>query len=97
MAYKVIVSPKAQEEFYDAIDYYNDVSAIVPEKFVGAIQKAYHNLSVDPFFGIRYHKIRAIPVKGFPYLLFFIVDEQNFEVIVLSCFHTSKNPHKYPY
>jgi hypothetical protein len=40
--------------------------------------------------------MRAIPIKGFPYLLFFIVDDINQEVQIRACFHTSKNPGKYP-
>lgn len=96
MAYKINVSYKVQKEVYKAIDFYNDVSELVPAKFIDAIQETYLKLSVNPFYQIRKNTIRAIPVKGFPYLLLFSINEQNREVRILSCFHTSKNPRKYP-
>lgn len=96
MAYKVIVSFKAQMEFLDALEYYNDVSTLIPARFIAAIEETYIKLSVNPFYQIRRNSLRAIPVKGFPYLLFFSVNESDKVVKILSCFHTSKHPRKYP-
>lgn len=96
MAYKINVSCKAQREVYKAIDFYNDLSELVPAKFINAIQETYLKLSVNPFYQIRKNTIRAISIKGFPYILLFSINEPDKEVRVLSCFHTSKNPSKYP-
>lgn len=96
MAFKVVVSAKAHRQFSNAIEYYLEISPSIPAKFILAIENTYSKLSSNPFYAIRYKTVRAIPVKGFPYLLFFVIDEQNNEVKVLSCFHTSKSPGKYP-
>lgn len=96
MAYKISVSIKAQKEFHKAIDYYNEVSEFVPVKFINAIQETYFKLSINPFYEIRKNSIRAIPVKGFAFLLLLNINETNKEIKVLSCFHTSKNPQRYP-
>ena len=96
MAYKVIVSTRARRQFDKATDYYEDVSPLIPSKFIYAVADAYSKLSQNPYFVVRYKNVRAIPVKGFPYLLFFSIDKAIMEVKVLSCFHTSKNPRKYP-
>lgn len=96
MEYKIVVSSRARRHFVKAIDYYVDISPEIPAKFIHAVESAYKKLSQNPFFVIRYKNVRAIPLKGFPYLLFFYIDEITFEVKILSIFHTSKSPQRYP-
>jgi len=96
MEYKIAVSSKAHRQFVKAIDYYVEISPAIPAKFIRAIESAYSKLSQNPFFVVRYKNVRAIPVKGFPYLLFFCIDEITKEVKILSVFHTAKNPRRYP-
>lgn len=55
MAYKVIVSPRAQKEVENAIDYYALYSDNAPVNFILALREAYRLLETDPFseFGIK--------------------------------------------
>ncbi|MFP5438242.1 MAG: hypothetical protein ACLGH8_10675 [Bacteroidia bacterium] len=53
MAYKISVSFKAQMEFFDALEYYNDVRTLIPARFIAAIEETYIQLSVNPFYQIR--------------------------------------------
>ena len=96
MVYKVIVSLSAEKEIEGAIDYYSELSVDVPAKFLYQIEETYLILSDNPFFRIRYKNIRAVPVKGFPFMLFYSVIEDRELVIIYSCFHTAKSPRKYP-
>ena len=96
MAYKVIVSPSAEKEIEGAIDYYSELSLDVPAKFLNQVQETYRILSNNPFFRIRYKNIRAVQVKGFPFMLFYSVIEDKELIIIYSCFHTAKSPRKYP-
>lgn len=96
MEYKIVVSSKACRQFIKALDYYAEISLAIPAKFIYALESTYSRLSQNPFFAVRYKNVRAIPVKGFPYLLFFYVDEITKEVKIVSLFHTAKNPSKYP-
>jgi toxin ParE1/3/4 len=52
MAYKVIVSPRAQQEIEDAIDYYSLYSIDAPKHFKSSLLDAYETLSFNPFFRI---------------------------------------------
>ena len=94
MAYKIIVSPQAQIEIEDAFDFYSTKSEIAPSEFIIDIEDAYANLSVNPFYRIRYKNLRALPLKRFPFMLIFLIEEN--VVIIKACFHTSKNTSKYP-
>lgn len=94
MAYKVIVSPRAQKEIENAIDYYSQHSINAPYNFIESLKVAYSILEVDPFFRIRYKTVRSIKLKKYPYSLYFIINEKKSTVRVLSCFHDKRDPQK---
>ncbi|MCU0376397.1 MAG: type II toxin-antitoxin system RelE/ParE family toxin [Chitinophagaceae bacterium] len=96
MAYKVIVSPRAQKEIENAIDYYALYSVDAPLNYIAVLKDAYGKLETNPFFSIRYKNVRALKLKKFPHSLYFIINEDNNTVRVLSCFHHKRNPNKRP-
>ncbi len=96
MDYKIIVSPMAQIEIEDISEYYFQISFKILTKFYTELENAYKYLERNPHFQKRYKNYRAIPIKKFPYLLFFMIDETNKTIKVLSCFNTSRSPKKYP-
>ena len=96
MAYKIIVSPQAQREIENAIDYYALYSADAPTNFVAVVKEAYRTLEQNPFFRVRYKNIRALKLKMFPHSLYFTVHEDTNTVRVLSCFHNKRSPNKRP-
>lgn len=95
MAFKVIVSPLAQKNIEDTIDYYADRSVDAPKKIIIDLNEAYRVLSISPYHKIIYNNFRALPLKKFPFLLMFIISIEN-EVLIKACFHTSKSTKKYP-
>lgn len=96
MAYKLFISPRAQKEIENAIDYYALYSKDAPVNFIAAVKDAYTTLGTNPFFRVRYKNIRALKFKKFPHSLYFIVNEDKNTVRVLSCFHNKRNPNKRP-
>jgi toxin ParE1/3/4 len=96
MAYKLIVSPRAQKEIENAIDYYLLGNTEAPKKFITLLQSTYAILTENPFFSIRYKKVRALKIKKFPFSLYFEINELNNTVRILACFHNKQNPNKRP-
>ncbi|MBS1735101.1 MAG: type II toxin-antitoxin system RelE/ParE family toxin [Bacteroidetes bacterium] len=96
MAYKIIVSPRAQKEIENAIDYYALYSVDAPANFIATLKEAYSTLKINPFFKVRYKNVRALKIKKFPYSLYFVFNEDENTVRVLSCFHNKRNPNKRP-
>jgi len=96
MAYKIIVSPRAQKEIENAIDYYALYSSYAPKSFINLLNDAYLSLKKNPFFVVRYKNIRALKINKFPYSLYFVINESNHTIKVLSCFHNKRNPSKRP-
>jgi toxin ParE1/3/4 len=96
MAYKIIVSPRAQKEIENAVDYYALYSVNAPKKFIIELVKSYDILADNPFLTVRYKDVRALNMIQFPYSLFFVINENKQTVRVLSCFHNKRNPNKRP-
>ncbi len=96
MAYKIIVSPRAQNEIEEAVDYYSRNSIDAPEHFFSFLKNAFNELENKPFLRIRYKNIRAINIRKFPFLLYFVINERKKTVRILSCFHNKRNPGKRP-
>lgn len=49
MAYKIILSPRAQKEMENAIDYYVLYSADAPVNFIALLKESYSTLEIPPF------------------------------------------------
>ncbi len=96
MAYKIIVSPRAQKEIENAIDYYALYSSDAPVHFISLLKEAYETLETNFFFRVRYKNVRDLKIKKFPHSLYFIINEEKNTVRVLSCFHNKRNPNKRP-
>ena len=96
MAYNLIVSSRAQKEIANAVEYYALYSHDAPVKFITELNHTYDTLRTHPFFAVKYKNVRTLKLKGFPYSLYFIVNDKNNTVSVLSCFHNKQNPYKRP-
>ena len=96
MSYKLVILDRAQEEIDQAYDYYSQISSGVLRSFDEQLEKVYQSLEANPFYEIRYGKLRALPFKKFPFVVFFAVNEKSKTVYIYSVFHSSQNPEKYP-
>lgn len=96
MAYKVIISPRAQNEIEHAVDYYALYSKSVPTRFIESLEDAYQTLKVNPCFKLQYRNVRAFKIRKFPYSLYFTIDEDTNTVLVRSCFHNKRSPSRRP-
>jgi plasmid stabilization system protein ParE len=96
MAYKIYLSPRAQEEIENAIDYYAQNSSDAPSKFISSLDDAYNSLMSMPFYEVYYKNIRAFKLNKFPYSLYFVVNEESKAIKILSCFHQKLSPKKRP-
>ncbi len=96
MVYKLIISPRAQKEIENAIDYYSLYSKKAPQSFINFLNDAYSTLQTNPFFSIHYDKIRSLKINKFPFSIYFTINEIQKTVRVLACFHAKRNPNKRP-
>lgn len=96
MAYKIRYSDVAISNLDDAYEYYGQFSNSALKKFKANFKNSLKSLKSNPFFQIKYKAVRALPMKGAPYIILFEIDEDLKTVYILSVFCTHQNPEKYP-
>lgn len=97
MKYEVMLSPVAQANIRQAVEYYTlKVSEMVAENFLNELENVIKVIAINPFFQVYYNENRGFPMRKFPYIIIFKVDEALKTVFVKAIFHTSQNPEKYP-
>lgn len=92
MAFKIKVEPEALEDIQQGIDWYNEKQAGLGRKFLTEVKSCFKSLKINPFFQIRYDDVHCLPLKKYPYMLHFTVDEVDKLVVIRAVFNTHLNP-----
>ena len=94
MAFDLRLDIRVHEDIENATDYYFEKSVKVAEAFYDDIQNAYLALQKNPFFQFRYLDYRCLPLKVFPFMFHFTVNEKKKVVYIHALISTAKNPAK---
>jgi toxin ParE1/3/4 len=86
------INPQAKVDIQEHINYYNEQQSGLGARFHRAVKVAFKTIHKSPFFQIRYANVRCYPLKKFPIMIHFTVDENKNEIVVRAVFHTSQNP-----
>ena len=92
MTYIVVLDPRAIQDLQDAINHYDKRQPGLGEKFEKTLNKYLITLQKSPFFQIRYDDVHCLPLKKFPYMVHFTVDDKNRLITVRAVFHTARTP-----
>jgi len=96
MIFNLVIEPRAILDIQDAIDYYDSKRVGLGEHFYEIVDEYLNILAKNPFFEIRYKDYRALPIRKFPFIIFYFIDEKIKTVYIMSVFNTSLSPSKYP-
>jgi hypothetical protein len=92
MHYKLNIKPQAHRDIQEGIDWYNSQQPRLGIRFHTVIKQEFETLRKNPFFQVRYDGIRCLPLKKFPYMIHFVVEEENKRIVVLGIINTHKDP-----
>ena len=92
MEFKLKIEPQVYQEIQDCIDFYNERRNGFGRKFWIEISKTFKAIRKNPYFQIRYANVRCVPLKKFPFMIHFTLDEKKEEIIIRSLINTYKNP-----
>ncbi len=95
MDFTLVIAPKAIQDIQKAIDYYDGQQTGLGKRFEATLNKHLLILENKPFFHIRYDNVRCLPLKKFPYMIHFTINQDQKVVTVWAVFHTSLNPKKW--
>jgi plasmid stabilization system protein ParE len=95
MAYKIVISPLAHLDEYEAYEWYEIQSKGLGEKFLTTLETAYNKISQHPeHYGFIDDKkeLRDYLIHPFPFLIVYRVTGEIIEVITVH--HSKKHPSK---
>jgi plasmid stabilization system protein ParE len=95
MAFKVKIEPEARLDIQEAITWYNKQQKGLGKKFHADLLKHIDSLTKNPHFEIRYDTVHCLPLKKFPFMVHFTIDDAEKLVAVRAVFHTSLNPNNW--
>jgi toxin ParE1/3/4 len=96
MGYEIQFRKSALNEIEKALDYYLTISPSVGFSFDEDMEYAILILKQNPHFEIKFNNYRVLPLSKFPYIVIYTILEDIKIVDIVSIFHTSQNPKKYP-
>ena len=95
MPYKLVIRKEVFDDIQNAMDWYNSRQKGLGKKFFDAVQQEYKTLRKNPVFQVRYENVHCLPMKKFPYMIHFIVEEDARKVVVLGVINTNLDSEKW--
>lgn len=96
MSYRIVIEPRAIADIQDAVEFYESKREDLGNYFLQIVDEYIESIAKNPFFQIRYKDYHGLPVKIFPYIILYFIDDKEKIVFILSVFNTSQNTNKYP-
>ncbi len=95
MPYNFRLSEEAESDVYDSYLWYDRQKKGLGEEFLDALDAAGQAITGNPTtYRIRYKKkVRAFVVDRFPYLVLYVINGNDIDVI--SVFNTNQNPKRW--
>lgn len=92
MAFKLRLEPLAKHDIQTEIDYYNSRRKGLGKRFHKEIVGAFDSIKSNRFFQVRYDKVHCLPLKKFPAMIHYSVDESKKLVVIRAVINTNRNP-----
>jgi toxin ParE1/3/4 len=82
----------AQQEFDEAIAWYENQREGLGQEFRASIEQRFQRILEDPlsFPKVRGEVRRAVVLRRFPFVIHFLMETER--IVILSVFHTSRDP-----
>jgi len=91
--YFVRFTQTARAELIGAQDWYEGEAPGLGDRFLQAVDAVAERLSANPLqFPVVYKNVRRALLRRFPYSLFFVIEDDTDAVLVIACFHASRDP-----
>ena len=76
MPYTILVTPTATEDIAVAIEYYNVLATDLGYRFADLVAEYFDRIAELPTASaVRYKNVRCKPMKRFPFLITFTIDD----------------------
>jgi len=91
--YRVIILPLAKKDILEAAKWYNIKKEGLGKQFTKEVRYSVKYIRKEPkSVAIRYNNIKCAPLKRFPFMIHYYIEESNKSIVIIAVFHTSINP-----
>jgi plasmid stabilization system protein ParE len=91
--YNLYLSPDAELDLKEAIDWYEEQRIGLGQEFLAHIDTALNKLKNNPkLYTLVYKNVRTVLIKKFPYCIFYTLKEEPNSIQIFAIFHTKRNP-----
>lgn len=95
MQYRIRFHPEAELEFLDSYYWYEERSLGLGDKFLTTIEEYLALIQENPLlYPEKKNQFRECLTKTFPFLIVFKIYPERNELLIVSVFHTSRDPYK---
>lgn len=95
LIYKIKLSPGANIDLKEALSYYSQISNDISRKFLKDFEQNVLRIQYNPqLFPKKIGEFRTVPMKQFPFILCYFINQFEKEIHVLALFNTHQNPDK---
>ena len=92
--FKLIISEIAENQIEEIFLNYNLISEKIADNFLIQIYSCFNSVHKNPaIFQVFKTHFRQVPLKKYPYVVIYSIENKN-TIIILSVFHTSRDPSK---
>lgn len=92
MDFTIRIEPEAGEDIQEGIDWYNEQQTGLGKEFHAAVKAHFQKLRTNPFYQIRYENVHCLPLKKYPYMIHFTINEESKVVAVHAVLNTARDP-----
>ncbi len=91
--WKIKIEPDAYDDILQTSDWYNEQQPNLGNRFKKIVINQINSLIKNPqIYAIRYKEIRCLPIRKFPYLAHYYINNENDTVEILAVISTYRNP-----
>jgi hypothetical protein len=95
MVFRIKIEPEAYQDIQEGIFWYNKRQPGLGRRFHTEVKASFKTIRENPFFRIRYDDVRCLPLKKYPFIIHYTVDEDEKKLIIRAVFNTSMDPGKW--
>jgi plasmid stabilization system protein ParE len=93
--YDIQFDPKADAEYQEAYAWYEEQLRGLGERFEFSLEQKFSSISSTPLlYPVKKYDIRECKINDFPYLIVYKLYPRKKVILIISIFHTSRNPRK---
>ena len=91
--YRVEIDQDALLDILGVTEWYNNEVPYLGLRFQKQVKQQISSLRTKAkSYGTKYHDVRCMSIKNFPYLVHYVIEDKTTTVKVFAVIHTSRNP-----